>query len=122
VALGLADEHIGLVRWASVALGLGLMVLSLGRDRESGFMITLSASMLLVPLMWEFYLIALALPLALLADRWCPLVLLVLLLSWLPSPWAPLVLLLTIGLLFVLPDRHPNELNAAGLSADGAPA
>jgi hypothetical protein len=70
-----------------------LSLLGLWRDRESGFMITLSASMLLV-----------------------------LVLSWLPSPWAPLVLLLTIGLLFVLPDRRPNELSADGLSADGAPA
>jgi hypothetical protein len=59
--------------------------------------------MLLVPLMWEYYLIMLALPLALLADRWRPLVLLVLVLSWLPSAMAPVALLLTLALLFLLP-------------------
>lgn len=122
VALGLADEHIGLVRWASVALGLGLMVLSLRRDREVGYMIALASSLLLISQMWEFYLMTLALPLALLADRWRPVVLLVLVLSWLPSPWAPLVLLLTMGLLFVLPERRPLELTPDDLSTKGVPA
>jgi hypothetical protein len=98
------------------------MVLSLRRDRELGYMIALASSLLLISQMWEFYRMMLALPRALLADRWRPLVLLVLLVLWLPSPWAPLVRLLTIGLLFVLPDRPPNELSADGLSADGAPA
>jgi len=67
--------------------------------------------MLLVPLMWEYYLIMLALPLALMADRWRPLVLLVLVLSWLPSAFAPMLLLLTLALLFVLPlhKGHPSK-------------
>lgn len=103
VSLGLDERWIDLARFGSIALGVVLMLLGLRRDRELGFMITLAASMLMVPLMWEYYLIMLALPLALLADRWRPLVLLVLVLSWTPSFFAPVLLLLTLLLLFVLP-------------------
>jgi len=103
VTLGLDDRWIGLVRLGGILLGVVFILLSLRRDRELGFMITLAASMLMVPLMWEYYLIMLALPLALMADRWRPVVLLVLVLSWLPSAFAPALLLLTILLLFVLP-------------------
>ena len=113
VTLGLDARWIDLVRLGSMALGAALILLSLRRDRELGFMITLAASMLLVPLMWEYYLIMLALPLALMADRWRPLVLLVLVLSWLPSAFAPALLLLTIALLFVLPLQKGLPLRAA---------
>jgi len=119
VTLGLDERWIGLVRLGSAALGVLLMLLSLRRDRELGFMITLSASMLMVPLMWEYYLITLALPLALLAHRWRPVVLLVLLLSWLPSALAPLPLLLTLALLFLVPARplHEEALSAVATEA-----
>jgi len=115
VTLGLDERWIGLVRLGSVALGAVAILLSLRRERELGFMITLTASMLLVPLMWEYYLLMLALPLALMADRWRPVVLLVLLLSWLPSAFAPAMLLLTLALLFVLPLQkglplRPNDV------------
>jgi hypothetical protein len=114
VSLGLDEGLIDLVRLGSIVLGVALMLLGLRRDRELGFMITLAASMLMVPLMWEYYLIMLALPLALLADRWRPLVLLVLVLSWTPSFFAPALLLLTLLLLFVLPapPRHDPPLSA----------
>jgi len=113
VSLGLDEQWIDLVRLGSIALGVALILLSLRRDRELGFMSTLSASMLLVPLMWEYYLIMLALPLALLADRWRPLVLLVLVLSWLPSAMAPVALLLTLALLFLLPAGPRGGRNGA---------
>ncbi|MEA2026715.1 MAG: glycosyltransferase family 87 protein [Chloroflexota bacterium] len=109
VLLGLDDQWIGLVRWGSMALGVGLIVLSLRKDRELGYMITLAASLLLISQMWEFYLITLALPLALLAHRWRPVVLLLLVLSWLPSVFAPTVLLATLALLFLGPDRTKPE-------------
>jgi hypothetical protein len=80
-----------------------LVLLSLRRDRELGFMITLTASMLMVPLMWQYYLIMLVLPLALLAERWRPVVLLLLALFWLPSAFAPALVLATLALLFPLP-------------------
>lgn len=109
VTLGLDARWIDLVRLGSIIPGGLLILLSLRRDRELGFMITLAASMLMVPLMWEYYLITLALPLALLADRWRPVVLLLLVLSWLPSAFAPALLLVTIGLLFVLPGRRGDR-------------
>jgi hypothetical protein len=122
VTLGLDERWIDFVRLGSIALGGALVLLGLRRDRELGFMITLAASMLMVPLMWEYYLIMLALPLALLADRWRPLVLLVLVLSWLPSAVAPALLLLTLLLLFVLPTRPAGEAAARSAAAEGLPA
>lgn len=109
VSLGLDAGLIGAVRLASLVLGLILVLSSLRRDRELGFMIALSASMLMVPLMWEYYLITLALPLALLADRWRAVVLLLLVASWLPSAVAPLLLLLTLALLFLVRGQPRSE-------------
>ncbi len=122
VTLGLDEDWIDLVRLGSIALGVALMLLSLRRDKELGLMITLAASMLMVPLMWEYYLIMLALPLALLAQRWRPLVLLILVLSWLPSFVAPALLLLTLLLLFVLPTRPPAGALTTEEVAEGLPA
>jgi hypothetical protein len=122
VALGLDERWIDLVRLGSIVLGVALVLLGLRRDKELGFMITLAASMLMVPLMWEYYLIMLALPLALLADRWRPLVLLILVLSWLPSAVAPALLLLTLLLLFVLPASPADEALEPRPAAGGLPA
>ena len=122
VSLGLDERWIDLVRLASLALGVVLMLLGLRRDRELGFMITLAASMLMVPLMWEYYLIMLALPLALLADRWRPVVLLVLVLSWTPSFFAPLLLLLTLALLFLLPAPPRADSPITEADAEALPA
>ena len=122
VSLGLDEEWIDLVRLGSIALGVVLVLLGLRRDRELGFMITLAASMLMVPLMWEYYLIMLALPLALLADRWRPLVLLVLVLSWTPSFFAPVLLLLTLALLFVLPAPPRPDSPLTERAAEALPA
>ncbi len=107
VSLGLDERWLGLVRLTSIALGLGLIVAGLRRDRETGFMITVAASMLLVGQLWEHYLITLALPLAFIADRWRPLVLLAVGVSYLPQAITPLVLLVVLAALFVLPQRRP---------------
>lgn len=122
VAMGLDERWIDLVRLGSLTFGIALMILSLRRDREVGFMITLAASLLMVPLMWEYYLITLALPLALLADRWGPVVLLVLALSWLPPALAPLLLLATVGLLVLSPDRRRVTLRGSSRTATGSTA
>ena len=45
----------------------------LRRDRDTGFVMTVMASLLLAPLLWVHYLVALALPAALLAARGLPL-------------------------------------------------
>jgi hypothetical protein len=122
VTLGLPGRWIDLVRLGSIALGGLLILLSLRRDRELGFMITLTASMLMVPLMWEFYLITLALPLALMAERWRPAVLLLLALSWLPSAYAPAVLIATLALLFLLPAGRRERQASIGQDTRGTVA
>jgi len=112
VALGLDARWIDLVRLGSVALGIVLVVASVRKDREIGFMITLCASMLMVPLLWEIYLITLILPIALLADRVRPLLLLLMLVSWLPPLFTPILLLGTVLMLFLAP-RRPQVHDAA---------
>ncbi len=76
--------------WATAARAMGVvgaivaMLFGLRRDRETSYMITLCASLLMVPLLWDHYLATLVVPAAFLAQRlWAPLVLLPLL-AWLP--------------------------------------
>jgi hypothetical protein len=103
LSLGGSETAVSLARLASIALGLGVVVLGLRRDREVSYMLTLCASLLIVPLLWELYLLTLIVPVALLAERTRPLVLLLMLVSWLPAVLTPLMLLGTVLLLFLLP-------------------
>jgi hypothetical protein len=105
MAFGGSDAVVAVARLVSLALGMGVVLLSLRRDREVGFMLTLCASLLIVPLLWELYLLTLIVPIALLADRMRPLLLLLMLASWLPPLFTPLLLLGTVLLLFLAPDR-----------------
>ena len=66
------------------AIAIGAIVLSLRRDREVGFMVTLIASLLLSPLLWDHYLAMLLLPAAFLAGRGRPWGMLLPLAAWLP--------------------------------------
>ena len=60
--LGL-DESLGpLALLAGYALAIGAIALSLRRDRELGFVVTATASLLLSPLLWDHYLAMLVLP------------------------------------------------------------
>ncbi len=72
-------------------LGVGAMLFSLRYDRETSFMVTVGATLLLAPLLWDHYLAALILPAALLAQRgrWWGLALP--LLGWLPPQLLPLL-------------------------------
>ncbi len=69
VGLGLDESAAGLVLLAGYALAIIAIVLSLRRDRELGFIVTVSASLLLSPLLWDHYLAMLVLPAAFLANR-----------------------------------------------------
>jgi hypothetical protein len=60
---------------------------------------------MMVPLLWEIYLITLILPIALLADRVRPLLLLPMLVSRLPPLFTPILLLGTVLMLFLTPRR-----------------
>jgi hypothetical protein len=82
-----------LALFGGYAAAIAAILLGLRRDREVGFMMTLGASLLLAPLMWDHYLAALVLPAALLAQRGRPIGLLLPLLTWLPAEALPVVAL-----------------------------
>ena len=71
--------------------GLGIMLAGLRRDRDVAFVTAVGASLLLAPLLWVHYLVALILPAALLADRGRRWAILLPLLGWLPEPFLPFV-------------------------------
>ena len=109
-SLGAADPVVSLARMVSVAVAAVAILLSLRRDREIGYMVMLSASLLLVPLLWDHYLATLVVPAAFLAQRlWAPLILLPLL-SWLPIA-APVLVVGTMLLPFFVPDDRRAAAN-----------
>ena len=89
-------------RLVSLALAVVAILLGLRRDREVGFMVTVCASLLLVPLLWDHYLATLVVPAALLAQRWHAAFILLPLLAWLPL-LAALLVLAAIVLLLLAP-------------------
>ena len=97
---------------AGYVLAVGAVLFSLGRDTEVSFMVTLGATLLLSPLMWEHYLVNLLLPAAFLAQRGRPWALALPLLAWLPREFLPLLAIAATLLPFVA--RSP--------SADSYPA
>ena len=106
--LGLGDTAVAVARIASLSVGLGAMVASLRRRPEVGFMVTLMASFMVVPLLWDHYLAMTLLPAAFLAQHWHRAALALPLLSWLPLA-APLLLMGTIVLLFLVTDESETR-------------
>ena len=76
--------------WATRSL-IGALILSLRRDREISYAVTLMATLLLSPLLWDHYLTNLIVPAALLAARGRRLGVLLPLLGWLPLVLLPFV-------------------------------
>jgi hypothetical protein len=76
---------------AGYAVAIGASVWSLRYDRDLSFIVTVGASILLAPLLWNHYLAGLVLPAAFLANRGRPIGLVLPLLGWLPDPLLPLV-------------------------------
>ena len=91
--LGAGPELVGPLRIVGIAVAAASVLISLRRDRELSFMVTLSASLLLVPLLWDHYLATLALPAAFLARQHIAFIALPLL-SWVPAI-APLLVYVT---------------------------
>ena len=91
--------------YAGFATAIGAMLLSLRRDRQTGFMVTLGATLLLSPLLWDHYLAMLVLPAAFLAQRgrWWGLGLP--LLAWLPNDIAPFLAIAATLLPFLVSRR-----------------
>lgn len=77
--------------YAGYAIAIGAMIRSLRHDRDLSFMVTISATLLLAPLLWDHYLASLLLPGAFLAHRGRTWGLMLPLLGWLPPPLLPLV-------------------------------
>ena len=75
--------------YAGYALAIGAMLYSLRFDRELSFMVTIGATLLLAPLLWDHYLAGLVLPAAFLAQRGRPWGLALPLLAWLPPAFLP---------------------------------
>jgi hypothetical protein len=107
LALGVPKELAGLALLPGFLAAAAAIVLSVRRDTEIGYMVTLSASLLVPPLLWDHYLSALLLPAAFLAQRGRPWALGLPLLSWLPAVLLPLVALLAVILPFWARDRDP---------------
>ena len=99
--LGLSEPVATLALLVGYALAIAAIGLSLRRDRELGFVVTASASLLLSPLMWDHYLAMLLLPAAFLAARGHRWGLLLPLASWLPADLYPFVALAAVWLPFV---------------------
>ena len=104
--LGAPDALVGVIRLGSIGIGVVAILLGLRRDREISYMVTLTASLLLVPLLWDHYLATLVIPAALLAERWHPVAIVLPLLAWLPAPLLPVVVLFVMTLPFLVPDRE----------------
>jgi hypothetical protein len=110
--------------YASYALAIGAMLVSLRRDRELSYVVTLMATLLLSPLLWDHYLTNLLVPAAFLVARGRWWGLLLPLLCWGPTllvaaipatkPWAE-ALLAPIAIAGVLlPFLAPNVGERAG--------
>lgn len=73
-----------LALFAGYAIAVVAMLLSLRRDRELSYIVTVMATLLLAPLLWDHYLTNLLLPAAFLASRGRPWALALPLLCWSP--------------------------------------
>jgi hypothetical protein len=123
VSLGLPEQLAPLVLVASYALAVVAVVLSLRRDREVGFAVTLMATLLLSPLLWDHYLTNLIVPGALLATRGRTWGIFLPLLGWLPLDFLPLVTVAAMLLPLTLPAavgrRRGADVDESGLHDRG---
>lgn len=104
--------------YAGFGVGIGAMLASLRYDRQTGFMVTVGATLLLSPLLWDHYLSTLLLTAAFLAHRgrWWGLALPVV--AWASGPVTPLLALAATLLPFLVRHRA-SEAPAAGEDASG---
>lgn len=102
-----------LALFAGYAVAISAVLLSLRRDRELSYVVTLMATLLLSPLLWDHYLTNLVVPAAFLAARGRLWGLALPLLAWLPQLVLPLVALAGLLLPFLAPARggHASRVN-----------
>ena len=108
--LGLDASMANLALLIGYGLAIAAIGLSLRRDRELGFVVTATASLLLSPLLWDHYLAMLVLPAAFLAARGQTWALALPLLTWLPGAALPFVALAGVWLPFTAHDPEPDPV------------
>jgi hypothetical protein len=96
VRLGLDASLGGFALLLGYGIAIGAVLLSLRRDREVGFVVAASASLLLAPVLWDHYLALTVLPAALLASRGHGWALVLPLLTWVPPLAQPFIALLAV--------------------------
>lgn len=107
--LGLGPTVASAALFIGYVVGVGAMLVTLRRDREVGYVVTIGATMLLAPLLWDHYLASLIVPAAFLAERGRPWGIGLPLLTWLPPPLLPLVVVAaTVLPLMALERRQPS--------------
>jgi hypothetical protein len=111
--LGVPGELAGWALVPGFAVATAAVLFGLRRDAEVGYMVTLGASYLLTPLLWDHYLAVLVLPASFVAARGRPWALALPLLSWLPALLLPFVVVLATLLPFVARDRKPDATGAS---------
>ncbi len=110
---GLGPTIASILLYAGYALGIGAMLLSLRRDREVGYVVTIGASMLLAPLLWDHYLASLIVPAAFLMERGRPWAVALPLLTLAPPPLLPLLVVAATILPLLARERaQPGERDA----------
>lgn len=116
--LGAGPVSATVALFAGYAIGIGAMFVALRRrDRELGYVVTLGASLLLAPLLWDHYLVSLIVPAAFLAQRGRTWGLILPLATWATQPVFPFVVIASTVLpLFARPTRP----DAVARSADDA--
>jgi hypothetical protein len=103
-------------------LAIGATLFSLRRDAEVSFMVTLGATLLLSPVLWDHYLVSLLLPGAFLAQRGRPWALGLPLLAWLPTPFLPLLAIAATVLPLLAPSPSGDTYPAGLVPGPALPA
>jgi hypothetical protein len=112
--LGVSERIATLILLSGYAIAVGAVLVSLRHDRELGFIVTVTASLLLSPLLWDHYLAMLVLPAAFLAQRGLAWGLLLPLASWLPSETYPLIVVIATVLPFLVPHAAMTDGQTPG--------
>jgi hypothetical protein len=117
--IGLGGSAASVALLGGYAIAIAAMIASLRRDREVSFMVTLGATLLLSPLLWDHYLVTALLPAAFLLERgrrW-GLALALLVLMWFPALGAPLLALAATLAPFLARPRAESTYAAASREA-----
>ena len=110
LSLGLTSEAGVVMLYLGYVVAIGAIAVSLRRDREISYAVTLMATLLLSPLLWDHYLTMLIVPAALLAARGRRWGVLLPLLGWLPLVFLPFVATAGMLLPFLAPERGRASL------------